>query len=75
MGFMTPEKHAGEFMGFFNLSGRAVSMLGPMVFGITNYFTGSAHIAIVSLLIFFVVGWALITPVSIQRGKQQAGKA
>ncbi|MBX7073413.1 MAG: MFS transporter [Pirellulales bacterium] len=75
MGFMTPEKHAGEFMGFFNLSGRAVSMLGPMVFGITNYFTGSAHIAIVSLLIFFVVGWALITPVNIQRGKQQAGKA
>ena len=75
MGFMTPEKHAAEFMGFFNLSGRAASMLGPFVFSLTLNETGSAHIAILSLLVFFVVGWALVLPVNIARGKAQAGKA
>lgn len=75
MGFMTPEKHAAEFMGFFNLSGRAASMLGPLLFTETLDRTGSAHIAILSLLVFFIIGWALVLPVNIARGKAQAGKA
>ena len=75
MGLMTPEKHAAEFMGFFNLSGRAASMLGPVLFSTTLNLTGSAHIAILSLLIFFIIGWALVLPVNIARGKAQAGKA
>jgi UMF1 family MFS transporter len=75
MGFMTPEKHAAEFMGFFNLSGRAASMLGPMLFATVLDRTGSAHAAIQSLLVFFIIGWALVLPVNIARGKAQAGKA
>ncbi|MBX9791359.1 MAG: MFS transporter [Pirellulales bacterium] len=75
MGFITPEKHAAEFMGFFNLSGRAASMLGPMLFSTTLNTTGSAHIAILSLLVFFIIGWALVLPVNIAYGKAQAGKA
>ena len=62
-------------MGFFNLSGRAASMLGPVLFSTTLNLTGSAHIAILSLLIFFIIGWALVLPVNIARGKAQAGKA
>ncbi len=75
MGFMTPEKHAAEFMGFFNLSGRAASMLGPVLFTTALNVTGNAHIAILSLLLFFIIGWALVLPVNIARGKAQAGKA
>lgn len=72
MGFMTPQSRAAEFMGFFNLSGRAVSMLGPMLFATILHITDSAHYAIISLLVFFVVGWALISFVDVEKGRQQA---
>ena len=62
MGLMTPEARTGEFFGFFNLSGKAFSMLGPIMFTEILKRTGSANWAILSLLVFFVVGWAIIAP-------------
>jgi UMF1 family MFS transporter len=72
MGLMTPESRTGEFFGFFNLSGKAFSMLGPIMFTEILKGTGSANWAIVSLLVFFVVGWAIIAPLNIARGQQAA---
>lgn len=72
MGFMTPASRSAEFMGFFNLSGRAVSTLGPMLFATTLHITGSAHYAILSLLVFFLIGWSIVTFVDVQKGQQQA---
>lgn len=72
MGVMTPPSRAAEFFGFFNFSGRATSMIGPPLFGTITYATGSAHWGIVSLLIFFVLGWAIVAPVNIKRGQQEA---
>jgi UMF1 family MFS transporter len=74
MGLMTPEDRTGEFFGFFNLSGKAFSMLGPIMFAEILTRTGSANWAILSLLVFFVVGWAIIAPLDIKQGQQQAGK-
>jgi UMF1 family MFS transporter len=74
MGLMTPEARSAEFFGFFNLSGKAASMLGPIVFSTTMYATGSAHLAILSLLVFFLVGWAFVAPLNIARGQREAGK-
>jgi UMF1 family MFS transporter len=75
MGFMTPEPHAAEFMGFFNLSGRAASTLGPALFVTTMNLTASAHVAITSLLVFFVIGWLLVLPVNVKKGQAQAQQA
>lgn len=72
MGFMTPASRSAEFMGFFNLSGRAVSMLGPMLFATILHLTDSAHNAIISLLIFFIVGWSIIAFVDVEKGRRQA---
>jgi len=74
MGLMTPESRTGEFFGFFNLSGKAFSMLGPIMFAEILTRTGSANWAILSLLVFFVVGWLIIAPLDIKKGQQQAGK-
>lgn len=73
MGQMTPPERAAEFFGFFNLSGKATSMLGPMLFSTILATTGSPHLAIVSLLVFFVVGALLIMPLDITRGRREAG--
>lgn len=72
MGQMTPEKHSAEFFGFFNLSGRATSVFGPFFFSTILATTGSAHLAIVSLLIFFVLGTLIILPLDVERGRREA---
>jgi UMF1 family MFS transporter len=72
MGLMTPESRTGEFFGFFNLSGKAFSMLGPILFTEILKATESANWAIISLLVFFVVGWMIIAPLDIARGRREA---
>jgi UMF1 family MFS transporter len=72
MGLMTPESRTGEFFGFFNLSGKAFSMLGPIMFTEILKRTESANWAILSLLVFFAVGWAIIAPLDIARGQRDA---
>jgi len=72
MGLMTPESRTGEFFGFFNLSGKAFSMLGPIMFTEILKRTESANWAILSLLVFFVAGWIIIAPLNIARGQREA---
>jgi MFS transporter, UMF1 family len=72
MGMMTPSSRTAEFMGFFNLSGRAVSTVGPMLFATMLHWTGSAHYAILSLLSFFIIGWTIVSFVDLEKGQRQA---
>ena len=76
MGVLTPREQAAKFFGFFNLSGKATSFLGTFVFGLIIKTTGSSRLAVVTLLIFFLIGLALLTAVDIQRGiRQREGHA
>jgi len=75
MGSMTPPERSAEFFGFFNLSGKATSFLGTLLFGLIILLTGSARTAILSLLIFFLIGWALVSRIQIEEGRRQATKA
>lgn len=75
MGSITPKRHAAEFFGFFNLSGKAASMLGPIQFGLIILLTGEARMAVVSLLIFFILGGALLAKINVAEGRRQAKKA
>jgi UMF1 family MFS transporter len=72
MGSMTPPAKTAEFFGFFNLSCRATSMVGPILFAQMLVWTGSANVAILSLLVFIVAGMAIVTGVNLRRGIEQA---
>jgi UMF1 family MFS transporter len=74
MGLMTPDRHTGEFFGFYNLSGKATAFLGTFLFGFVSLLTGSSRWAIASLLVLFVVGWALLARVDVEQGRQEAGE-
>jgi len=65
VGVLTPPEHTAEFFGFFNLSGKAASVLGPVQFGAVVYLTGNSRIAAVSLLVFFLLGGAIVTRIRI----------
>ena len=72
MGVMTPPARTAEFFGFFNLSGKATSFLGPFVFGAIMGINGNPRHAILSLLPFFLVGWAITAVVDIRRGREES---
>jgi len=72
MGVMTPADRTAEFFGFYNLSSKATSFIGPATFGMVIWFTGSTRWAIISLLAQLVIGWLLVTRVNIARGRADA---
>jgi UMF1 family MFS transporter len=74
MGVMTPPARTAEFFGFFNFSGRATSWLGTFLFGAVVAQTGSARLAILSLLVLFIIGWLITLPVNVARGRQDAAR-
>jgi UMF1 family MFS transporter len=72
MGSMTPTAKTAEFFGFFNLSCRATSMFGPILFAQVLVWTKSANLAILSLLVFIVAGMLVVLRVNQPRGIAQA---
>ena len=56
MGVLTPAGQEARYFGFFNLSGKATSFLGTFFFGLILALTGSARLAIVNLVLFFIIG-------------------
>jgi UMF1 family MFS transporter len=74
MGVMTPPARTAEFFGFFSLSSKATSMVGPVVYVEVSQWQGP-HAAILSLLAFVLAGWAIAARVDVGRGRAQAQSA
>jgi UMF1 family MFS transporter len=70
---MIPADHEAEYFGFYEISERGTSWIGPLVFAAAVQLTGSQRIAIVSLIIFFVVGLILLTRVNVRQAMLDAG--
>ena len=54
-----PEKSA-EFFGFYNMLGKFAAVVGPALMGVVGVATGSPRLAILSILVLFVGGGALL---------------
>ena len=72
MGRLTPPDRAAEFFGFFNLSGKTTSFMGTFLFGLVIGWTDDARLAIVSLLAFILLGFAIVARVNFARGRNEA---
>ncbi|HEY0697060.1 MAG TPA: MFS transporter, partial [Micromonospora sp.] len=70
---LIPAGKEGEYYGFYEISDKGTSWLGPLAFGLVFQMTHSYRVGIVSLLIFFVVGFALLAAVPIRRAIVAAG--
>jgi UMF1 family MFS transporter len=57
---LVPPDKAGEFFGFFNLIGKFAAVVGPLLMGVVALATGSSRVAIVSLVVLFAAGGALL---------------
>ncbi len=56
MSKLTPFEKKTEFFGFYSFFGKSSAILGPLVFGLVSYITGTQRIAILTIGIFFVAG-------------------
>ncbi|MEU2616240.1 MFS transporter [Micromonospora sp. NPDC007271] len=70
---LIPAGKEGEYYGFYEISDKGTSWLGPAAFGLVFQLTASYRVGVVSLLIFFVVGFALLAAVPMRRAILAAG--
>ncbi|MFJ9816989.1 MFS transporter [Streptomyces sp. NPDC101151] len=70
---LVPPGKEAEYFSAYEMSDRGMSWLGPLLFGLTYQLTGSYRSAIISLVAFFVIGFALLARVPVRRAIGEAG--
>ena len=65
---MLPKSQSAEFYSFFSVSQKVAGSFGPFLFGVVSTVMGGSRLAIVSLIIFFIVGGYLLTKVDENEG-------
>ena len=72
VGQLMPKSKSAEFYGFYSVSEKFNTVIGPILFSVINQVTGNSRLAIISLVIFFISGIALLAKVNIERGIKTA---
>ncbi len=70
---MIPRDHEAEYFGFYEISERGTSWIGPLLFAAAVQITGSQRIAITSLILFFVAGLLLLSRVDVKQAMLDSG--
>ncbi|MEU8837771.1 MFS transporter [Streptomyces roseus] len=70
---LVPAGKEAEYFSAYEMSDRGVSWVGPLVFGLTYQVTGSYRQAIISLVVFFALGFVLLARVPVRRAVEAAG--
>jgi len=66
---MIPEGSEAEFFGFYSVFSKFSAIWGPLVFGIVSNVYGSGRPAILSIVVFFVVGGVLLARVNVDEAR------
>ncbi|MGI5483907.1 MFS transporter [Streptomyces lavendofoliae] len=70
---LVPPGKEAEYFAAYEMSDRGLSWLGPLVFGLAYQLTGSYRDAIISLVIFFALGFVLLARVPVRKAVAEAG--
>jgi len=72
---MIPKHKSAEFFGLFSVFEKIAGILGPALFALTITLTGSSRNAILSIVVFFVLGGVLLSFVDEEEGRRAARAA
>ena len=61
MATLIPRGREDEFFGFYALCGKTAAPLGTFVFGVVSAVTGNQRLAVATISVFFIAGFALIS--------------
>ena len=62
---LIPAGQTAEFFGFYNMLGKFAAILGPALVGVVALATGSQRIGILSIIVLFIAGLAVLTRVRV----------
>ena len=69
---MIPKERSSEFFGFFSIFEKFGAIAGPATFEAASRATGSSRAAILSIVVFFVAGAAVLSFVNVREGREAA---
>lgn len=72
---LVPPHKSGEFFGFYSIFEKFASIFGPALFWLTIALTGDSRNAILSVILFFVIGAMLLSRVNVADGQRAAAAA
>jgi UMF1 family MFS transporter len=72
---MIPKGREAAFFGIYEISERGTSWMGPLIFGIVVAATNSYRQAVLSLIIFFIVGMLILFFTNTMKAVHSAGNA
>jgi UMF1 family MFS transporter len=72
---MIPKRKSSEYFGFFSVFEKFAGIFGPALFAASVTMFGSSRAAILSVIVFFVTGAAVLARVDVARGEAQAVQA
>jgi UMF1 family MFS transporter len=72
---MIPKGKEAEYFSLYEISDKGTSWLAPLCFGLALQFTGSYRIAILSLIVFFIAGFAVLAAVNVKRAALESGNS
>ena len=67
-GAMVPKAKSAEFFGFFSTSSKFAGIAGPLLFGVVTQIAGQSRLSILALIVFFIIGAALLLFVDEEEG-------
>ena len=69
---LIPVGKSAEFFGFYNMLGKFAAILGPLIVGWVSVITGSPRTSILSLVMLFLAGAAILFFVDEEKGRKMA---
>jgi MFS-type transporter involved in bile tolerance (Atg22 family) len=69
---LVPAPKSGEFFGLFGIMEKAATFIGPLLFAAAGTIFGSSRPAVLSLILFFIVGMILLLRVDVETGRRIA---
>uniref|UniRef100_UPI004055D940 MFS transporter n=1 Tax=Candidatus Electronema sp. TaxID=2698783 RepID=UPI004055D940 len=67
-----PRSKSAEFFGFYNMLGKFAAVVGPLMMGWIGVLSGSPRTGILSLILLFLAGGALLLQVNVEEGTRMA---
>ena len=71
---MIPPGREAEFFSFYEISERGTSWMGPFLFAFVNDRTSSLRFGILSVIVLFIAGLAILLTVNVPRAVAEAGR-
>jgi len=72
---MIPKQKSSEYFGFFAVFEKFAGIAGPAVFAMSITLFGSSRAAVLSVIVFFILGAVILTRVNVEEGEAQAAAA